>query len=86
MSKLNEISLYWHLSSPKLDLEQQVQLALNRWNIRKDTKDIVPEDIVFHDETETELTEILGLTVKFDKRVQKNHLKIVGSLFNESVL
>lgn len=84
MSKLNEISLYWHLSNPKLDLEQQVQLALNRWNTRTDTKDIVPELVLFHDEMETSLTEILGLVVKFDKRVQKNHLKIVGRLFDEN--
>lgn len=81
MSRLNEIGLYWHMSNPKLGLEQQVQLALNRWNSRKETSDIVPEEVVLHDESETNLTEVLGLSIRFDKMVQKNHLKIVGKLF-----
>lgn len=81
MTKIDEVGLYWHMSNPKLGLEQQVQLALNRWNSRKETRDIVPDEVILHDSSETDLIEVLGLSVRFDKRVQKNHLKIVGKLF-----
>lgn len=69
------------MSNAKLGLEQQIQLALNRWNTRQDTRDIVPEDLILNEADRTDTTEILGLTIKYDNRIQKNHLKIVGKIF-----
>lgn len=61
-------------------LDSQVKLALGSWDKRKETKDVVPEYIVFNEQQNIEEKVICGLEVQFRKNVQKNHFMIEGSL------
>ena len=80
MSKLNSIGLIWQMESGK-SLELQVKEALDAWNRRKETKDFVPEYLVFHTDKESRVTEkrIQDLDVKFREQVQANTFWIEGT-------
>ena len=82
---LNKIGLMWHFGN--LDnLERSIQDALGSWNKHKDTREIVPEFIVFNNnqvlsESIVNNIKLNKLEIVLRKSVQLNHFVIEGKLF-----
>ena len=80
---LNRIALYYSINKIN-SLESQIQEALVSWNNRKDTRDLIPQWIVFSLDKENEGSELryivepYNLEVCFRKDVTRNHFKIEG--------
>lgn len=78
---LNRIALYYSIDKNH-SLESQINEALVSWNNRKDTRDFVPQYLVFSLDKEIEAQELLHLAelreleVSFRKDVTRNHFKI----------
>ncbi len=76
---LNAIELLWQMEHNR-SLESQIKEALDSWNHHKETRDIVPESIVFSLSKQSVIKEkrIQDLDVKFSQLVQPNNFKIAG--------
>lgn len=83
MTKLNQIELLWYVRDWKnRNLSKSVQDALRRWDVRKETKDAVPETVIFHTLHKDEIQEdkIQELEVEFENSIIPKHFKIRGTL------
>ena len=79
---LNRIALYYSIDKTN-SLDSQIKQALASWNVRKETKDLIPQYLVFSLEEShvIELDKIAQeheLEVCFRKDVTRNHFKIEG--------
>lgn len=81
----NNIGILWHFS--KIDnLERAITDALNSWNRHKDTREIVPDYIVFNQnqilsESIVKFIQENKLDIVLRKSVQVNHFVIEGKLY-----
>ena len=80
MSNLDKLYLMWFMVKNKT-LEFNVEYALAAWNRRQETRDYIPEAVIFNtNQDDVTVDEILGLKVKKSDLIQKNYLYIQGDL------
>jgi hypothetical protein len=80
--RLSEIAIYFSMDKTRT-LEEQIQSALESWDRHQETRDIVPEYLVFSpaDEDKINVKSICELEVRYRKDVQRNHFKLEGRIY-----
>lgn len=80
----NTVALYFSIEKDK-ELSKQIEDSLSRWDIHKETKNFIPEFLVFslQDKGTLQIEELsdYGLEVKFRQDVQRNHYKIEANVY-----